>query len=400
MGEEGSPSEFPDWANLPQEIVHLISEKVKSIVDYVRFRAVCSSWRSASLAIPRHLPPQLPWLLIAHVPQSKEDKGTRLFYDLWESKMHKFRFPEISQMNCYASYRGWVMFESCNGSQVLLLNPLTRTRIQLPSFTTPVKHIPDDLDDLYWYMPEKVTFSADPTDPNCRITVFLAGLWGGFYCLVGDPCWTWVTDFPEISAPLVDITYYRGRFYLLYKGGMEIVEANKPEEKIICEFEPELGVDFMPKFLLEGNSEVYVVAALPAAHAHDTKEGTEKNLEPKIRLYQFQEQPLKLRQLTDTSNTVIFKGASWLTVCPDDWDTLNGGSLYKVDCSCKLQKYLTVCYTIYFCKLDDSNYKPVVCNLGKELGTEGIAPLHDLGKELRLRLDAAAPTMWFQPSFV
>ncbi|KAJ1693698.1 hypothetical protein LUZ63_010396 [Rhynchospora breviuscula] len=356
--EEGSASEFPDWAYLPQEIVHLISEKVKSIVDYVRFRAVCCSWRSASLPKPRHLPPQLPWLLIAYEPQSEDDKDkeTRLFYDLWESKMHKLHPPEISHMNCYASYRGWVMFVSCNG-------------------------------DFFW----------GPTGPNCLITVFIAGWWGAVYCLVGDPCWTWVTDFPEISTPLVDITYYRGRFYLLYEGGMEIVEANKPEEKIICEFEPELGVDFKTKFLLEEKSGVYVVAALPAAHADDTKEGTEKSFKPKIRLYQFQEQTLKFKQLTDTSKTVVFKGASWLTVYPDDWDSLDGGSLYKVECSFKHQKF-TMCYTIYVFKMDDGNYKPVVCNLGKELRMEGIAPVCDLNKELRM--DGAAPAMWFQPSFV
>ncbi|KAK2440291.1 F-box protein SKIP23 [Trifolium repens] len=51
-----------DWSQLPTELLQLISEKLKSEFYLLRFRSVCSTWRSS---IPNnrpnhHLPFKLP----------------------------------------------------------------------------------------------------------------------------------------------------------------------------------------------------------------------------------------------------------------------------------------------------------------------------------------------------
>ncbi|KAJ4804652.1 F-box family protein [Rhynchospora pubera] len=319
---DASPFIFPDWASLPQLVVQLISEKVKSIADYVRFRAVCSPWRSASLLKPCHLPPQLPWLMNPRWFSLKDD-GTRLFYNPWESKIHKFHLPETSNMKCYASHRGRLLLATGGGSEVFLLNPLTRDRVHLPPFNTPVKHIRDCWDDPcndFFIMHTsslsvgKMTFSADLTDRDCLITVLLHHSRLILCCQVGDSCWTRVNICPNLLSEFVDVTYYNGQFYLLYKKAMEIIEPNKLNERIVYNFEPELEV--VRGCLLEGELGVYMIGS------STLKEG--------INMFQFQEQPFKLKLMTNTNNRVLFNnGRIWLPLCSDDWDsTLDGDSMY------------------------------------------------------------------------
>ncbi|KAJ3687854.1 hypothetical protein LUZ61_017018 [Rhynchospora tenuis] len=385
MEMEGSPSKFRDWAHLPTEIVESISEKVKSITEFARFRAVCSPWRSATLSKLRHLPPQLPWLMLPYVTHPewisgglKED-GIRLFYDRWESKLRKLHLPESIGMTCCASYRGWLLLVATKGRQVLLLNPLTRARIELPPFSGPVKCLGDNSDALIdgaallfnrnincSFADSKVIFSADLTDPNCLITVFFRRCWVICY-RVGDPCWTWIDDrdyYPPLN--LADVTYYHGRFYMLYKDGMVIIDSNKPEEKIVYNLEPELQA--ASKCFLEGKSGILVVSVRP---------------KDKFELWQFQEQPLKFKQITDTSNnTAIFYGYPSLAVCTDDWDSLDGVSVHmNYKCLPYAGKYgVELYYSIFSAQQDGAKTDHV----------------RYIGKEPPFRV--TEQTMWFQPS--
>ncbi|KAJ3701037.1 hypothetical protein LUZ61_004742 [Rhynchospora tenuis] len=391
---------IPDWAYIPPEIVHLISQKVKSITDYVRFRAVCSPWRSASLPKPHNLPPQLPWLMIPYYPHKKFVSEDRFFFDLWEGKMRKLHLPETRDMLCCASYRGWLLLAAHpNGTEVCLLNPLTRARIQLPPFTASVKHFGDDPDNFFVrvnfvsYMDGievgKVSFSTDLTDPNClimlncKITVFNMKCGVIFVCRVGDPCWTSVNSSLNSSLEFPDAMYHNGRFYLLYKEGIAIIEPNKPVQKFVYYFEPELKA--LHKYFLKGKSGIHIVVVHPAQNeddpsAHDTKEAIKK-IHEKFWLYQFLDQQGELKLISNTSNTAIFLDMSlFLAVCSSDWDSLNEGSIYYM----YSEKHPTgACYTVYSAKWDEGKFEPVV---------------HDFGKELLIRPHEVA--MWFQPSLV
>ncbi|KAJ4804666.1 F-box family protein [Rhynchospora pubera] len=411
MELEGSPSEFRDWAHLPLAAVKLVSEKIKSITDYVRFRAVCSPWRSASLPKPRHhLPAQLPWLMIPGSPNQdwsnypvKKDDGVRLFYDLWESKMRKLHLPELSGMKCCASHRGWLLLVATGGTEAFLLNPITRDRVQLPPFTTPLKHlwVRDDLADLgiadvpdydasHCFQPlvgdfaiTRVTFSGELTDPNCLISVFLPRCWGIFRCRVGDPCWSLVTIRHD-SSDFADMACYNGRYYMLYKGAMAIIDPNKLEERGVCILE-ELREDSM--FLVQQESGIYVVTV----NNIEEEEGGRKKRKQKFELYQFQEQPWKLNKITDESNTTIFFGSKYhgLGVRSDDWDSLDAGSIYmehKLSPPSVEEAHVLgsgSLYSIFFAKLVDGKFEPLVLDIAKE------PPVWP-----------HPPALWFQPSFL
>ncbi|KAJ4805537.1 F-box family protein [Rhynchospora pubera] len=382
---EGAPSRHPDWAYLPQLVLHWISEKLKSVTDFVIFRAVCPSWRSAPLPKPRHLPPQLPWLMIAHKQNAdKNDDGMRFFYDLWKGKMHMLYLPEIIDKGCCATHRGWLLVIATKGTEVFLLNPLTRDRTYLPPFTTPVRYLGEEWhaplhDTPFQFSPShefrysKVILSSDLTDPDCLITVFLHRL-VIFCCRVGDPCWTMVNS--PLNYCLHDVTYYNGRFYLLYdhdepnKGDIVIIDSDEPDKPIEYNFEPELWHRaFHEMSFMEGHSGVYLIGCK----------------EDEYELYRFHEQPMRLELITDTSNITIFNTHNFyfLAVCSDDWDKLRAFSM------------CTVCYAP---DQETDGYYYSICYAKREDGK--MAPLWDLDEEPLVLAEPKEPLMWLQPSFV
>lgn len=387
---EGSASAFPDWAHLPPLVLHLISEKVKSVTDYVRFRAVCSPWRSASLAKPCHLPFQLPWLMIPHHPWGKQDDGIRLFYDLWQEKMHKIHLPEIVGKTCCASYHGWLLLVARGGTELCLLNPLTQAHVELPPFTIPVN---DDSDEeltnclFSEHMITKITFSSDLTDPNCIIVVLCISQ-GVYFCKVGDFCWTDAVPHPvwkeNVPLPvrrslLQDAAYNNGSVYLLYEVAMVIYDLNTQRLQRYL-FKPKLH--HVTKFFFVGKSGVYFVAF------HSAK-GVKEALGQKFELYQVQEQPMVVKRIVDTSDIAIFCGDSYhyLAVCADDWDSFDGDCMYAVLDSFGDRGLLdSGSYSIYCAKLDSGKSKPVVLGLGK-----GLVDFLWMFPE---------PKIWFQPSLV
>lgn len=46
-----------DWSKLPTELLNLISQRIYDEVDLIRFRSVCSTWRSSSIPNHHHILP-------------------------------------------------------------------------------------------------------------------------------------------------------------------------------------------------------------------------------------------------------------------------------------------------------------------------------------------------------
>ncbi|KAJ4772603.1 F-box protein skip23 [Rhynchospora pubera] len=384
QGSSCSSSEFRDWAHLPPEVVELISERVKSITDYVRFRAVCSPWRTTALPKPRQrLPPQLPWLMLPHC---WNDLSWVSFDDVWESKTRRFHLPVTRDMEFCGCYCGWIMVADHLGKEVLLVNPLIQTRIQLPPFEAPVRRLGDDSDVPYYntlfiysrgysgsFASGKMIFSTDLTDPNCLITVLLGGSWG-ICCRIGDPYWTRVDCCLSHQSSYSDVTYYNGRFYFLYDydEGIAIIDSNGHEERIA----PMPDLRRVRKYFVEGKSGVYVLAIRP---------------EEKFELYQLLEQPMKLEPIVDTSDsTAIFYGDYYpcLAVSTDDLGSLDGDSVFMEhkcaynDWKCAWNCAIGSRCNIYSAQRDEEN--------NEHLG-------HGLDKKTRYLGDQV---MWFQPSFL
>ncbi|KAJ3706863.1 hypothetical protein LUZ61_010568 [Rhynchospora tenuis] len=216
----------PNWCLLPPELLQFIAEKASSLGDYIRFRAVCHPWRSASSPRPRRLPIQVPWLMLPYNSYGIGD-STRLFYDLSASKIHRIDLPETRGAQVCGSSYGWLILH--NGKVTSLFNPITRATISLPPYTAPPSHLGlepyESLDGVSFFEswdPDKSPFdygetfivrkailTSSPLDTSCMedgdaLLIFYGRSYDGFEREVeytvyrlsndGEPEWVEVTD--------------------------------------------------------------------------------------------------------------------------------------------------------------------------------------------------------------
>ncbi|KAJ1692815.1 hypothetical protein LUZ63_009513 [Rhynchospora breviuscula] len=129
-----------DWSSLPPELLNLIAKNISEISDFVRFRAVCTTWRFSISTMD--FPPQFPWIL------EKRDypyKKRMLFYSTTSSKMYTIHAPKYLDKRLFGSSQGYILsglYSSRHTCLISLLNPLNNHKIPLPALNFG--------DDLHW----------------------------------------------------------------------------------------------------------------------------------------------------------------------------------------------------------------------------------------------------------
>lgn len=94
------------WSDLPQELVISLANRPElSFEDFIAFRAVCKSWRSAvttNFRTAGGLTHRVPFLMF---PEEEEDEDVdrREFYSLTRSKIYQLELPEAKRKVCYSS---------------------------------------------------------------------------------------------------------------------------------------------------------------------------------------------------------------------------------------------------------------------------------------------------------
>ncbi|XP_027342021.1 F-box protein SKIP23-like [Abrus precatorius] len=228
-----------DWSELPKELLHLISKHLESPLYLLRFRSVCSSWRSSSFPLPITLsnhpishtfslstrtlflitPPNdhsLPWLIkIAHQPRST----TRLYDPL----------------------SGFL---------------LKRHRFLLDLYHLPVLHLAHEFsladtcpNSLYM---EKVVLSCltPQNDRFVLLTIHISGKLALFKC--GDSDWTIIPDMP---TPYDDVCVFERGLYAVDNTGRTVKVGLDSGLDLVAE--PVFGGD--KKYLVESEGELLLV---------------------------------------------------------------------------------------------------------------------------------------------
>ncbi|KAI3468731.1 hypothetical protein Pfo_025394 [Paulownia fortunei] len=206
---------YSDWRDLPLELLAAIAKRFTSIHDYISFRGVCSSWRSAATfsnfdrAFPR-----VPWLM--YVAGEEEKKGiiggdvTRVanFLDLSKNKTYKIiNFPPADG-KMYLSWGGWILYIS-EDFDVNLTHPVWRIKIELPRLDTFPAYIHED--GISARVISKMVLSDSPT---IKTDLVVMVIWGeknqlGF-SRPGDSSWTVMASWDDSFC---DILYHNGRLY-------------------------------------------------------------------------------------------------------------------------------------------------------------------------------------------
>ncbi|KAJ4781750.1 F-box protein SKIP23 [Rhynchospora pubera] len=214
-----------NWEDLPTDLIITISTHITRNADYIRFRAACSSWRSATDARPHHLPRQIPFLLLSG------DAFT--FYSPTEDRSYFVPFPSGSHYHFLGSSHGWLFLVGPTTS-LILLNPFARTMITLP----PVVEIPNLFDQVtpndveryrasmsrgdgavtvgFWkYLLNKGKLCLDSGSPGFWIAVAFLKSGLAFY-RAGDKTWSHAGRYWQFA----DAELYNGKLYAITRGGI------------------------------------------------------------------------------------------------------------------------------------------------------------------------------------
>ncbi|KAM7523985.1 hypothetical protein LguiA_013887 [Lonicera macranthoides] len=242
------------WSELPVNLLmdiekHLGSNAIEDYfglcIDKIRVRAVCMSWRSFLPKMPLYKQGQFPWLLQA----LNNTKGaTHGLFNLIEKKVYEIDLDEVQGRLFKGSSYGWVVAtveDNSTNPSIYLINPLTRTRIDLPprnKFPDIKNYRPDKIGTEYavlypdgktiyfidsahinTYFLQKIVLSSTPSDNDC-VAVAIYGECGTLaYCKCKDKKWTALRHYRESYE---DVIFHRGKLHALKCDGTLIVFEN------------------------------------------------------------------------------------------------------------------------------------------------------------------------------
>lgn len=153
------------WASLPEDLICLVSSCVLAgnLLDYVRFRAVCGSWRSAT-ASPRGRGVVDPlfhprrWMMLPEGhdlhPGHPRLRGYIRFLNLDTGNMVRAHLPFFSDHRVVDSVDGLLVLLRIQDRAVRLLHPFTGDIVELPPLATV---FPLLLDAPYSYRAQSLT---------------------------------------------------------------------------------------------------------------------------------------------------------------------------------------------------------------------------------------------------
>ena len=204
--------EYSGWAWLPDDLLEPILNNLASVVDSIRFGAVCTPWHSLAVKSfqrlpvnqrPHLQPPPLPWLMVLSKPNSKD---SRSFYSITHQKLSKFHLPVPPGTRYCGSSHGWLITTD-ETNAVSLLHPFSRQVIRLPPLTR--LKIPQRTVYGFEYHLHKGVLSANPTsNPDDFVLMVIYGHDKGLaFIKSGDQNWAYI-DSMVMKDDVLDSPYF------------------------------------------------------------------------------------------------------------------------------------------------------------------------------------------------
>ncbi|KAE8008843.1 hypothetical protein FH972_005316 [Carpinus fangiana] len=259
-----------DWSQLPKELLGVIAERLDGPFYQLRFRSVCSSWRSSVSPRPLlRLPGRFPFLQCDGITDSS--------WGFHLSRRSIFLLASTDTRSQTSNSSWLVKVEELYPNRMRLLNPLSRIQLRpLPtSFPNPmnlthfivfelgqeyVLHYMNyrpfgdafgDLGNLYM---EKVVFMSSGCggidEAFSLLTIHVSGKLAMFKS--GDKRWTIIHEMP---SPYDDVALFQGEFYAVDGTGRAVLVGLSLDVTLVAE--SVYGGD--KKFLVESNGGLLLV---------------------------------------------------------------------------------------------------------------------------------------------
>ncbi|CAL5402324.1 hypothetical protein CsSME_00025696 [Camellia sinensis var. sinensis] len=231
-----------DWSQLPRELLDLIAKHLQSEIDLIRFRSICSSWRSSVSSIHDPTPSRFPILPNEGISDTSWGfyLSKRTIFRLGLPQPHRQTPPNDDDDG------GWLIkIEQDLPLRTHLLNPLSRSEFKPLPDTFPrnldllryrvcelgheyilqyINYRPfansiSDAGNLYM---EKVAFCSmgclgSGFESAVLLTIHVSGKLAMFK--FGDRRWTIIDDFP---SPYDDVIVFDGKFYAVDNTGRTV----------------------------------------------------------------------------------------------------------------------------------------------------------------------------------
>jgi len=292
------------WSELPKELLHLISQRLDIEIDLLRFRSVCSNWRSSSIPNHHHILP--------------------LKFPLFLNSIHNASFSNLSKQNFFlikpppqqqTQIRPWLIRISKNSTgKSQLFNPLL---CHVPPYLFPHALDSDELsvvplgnnfikeydftENWNYIFPEKVVaVTCHGKKPIVLGTLLVNPQPLILKC--GDENWKVV---PDLSVYLGDICDFKGWPYAVERNGntVRVGVDDSCDSSVQLVSEPLVDGGGFRKFLVESESELLLVDVYDCTHV-----GFADHVPLRIDLFKLDEKEKKWVKLTSLGDRVLFLG--------------------------------------------------------------------------------------------
>nr|XP_043608667.1 F-box protein SKIP23 [Erigeron canadensis] len=221
-----------DWSQLPRELLDLISKHLLTETDLLRFRSVCTSWRSSIQFLPCRFP---------ILPNTGISDTTWGFY-LSKRTIFRISLPPDSQNHNNQNLPWMIKFEKDNPTKGHLMNPLIGSEFisLLPNFPRSLDLINFRVQELgQEYALQNISYRPNANSIGDSISLYMekvafCGLGNdGFFVLLtihvsgklallkfGQRKWNIINDLP---SPYDDVIFYNGDFYAVDSTGRTVI---------------------------------------------------------------------------------------------------------------------------------------------------------------------------------
>ncbi|KAD7478898.1 hypothetical protein E3N88_02034 [Mikania micrantha] len=251
-----------DWSQLPRELLDVISTHLISDTDILRFRSVCTSWRSSIQPLTSRFP-ILPYAGISDT--------TWGFY-LSKRTIFRVGLPDPDPKQTHVPWL--IKVERDNPQKTHLMNPLTGSESipLLPNFPRSLSLLnfrvtelgqeyalqyisyrpnANSIGDSVTLYMEKVAFCSSGVDGFVLLTIHVSGKLA--LLKNGDVKWNIINDLP---SPYDDVIFFDGQFYAVDNTGRTVVvDPETTSLKVVAG--SVFGGD--KKFLVESVGELFLV---------------------------------------------------------------------------------------------------------------------------------------------
>jgi len=300
-----------DWSELPNDLSNLISQGFDNKIDLIRFRSICSNWRSSSIPIHHSNILTIQFPLFQSPLNINSINNITEFHNLSKHGFFLMKPPQASRR-----HRPWLFRITHSTGKIQFHDPLLRRGLHSssdPVFFDFNKFSLLHLATNFICIDEQMKLPISLTETSFRnptkaIAVTSHGnkpiILGTFACSgecpvvfkCGDENWKAI---PNMSAYFGDICVFKGRPYAVDKTGRTVTVELGPDESTVQLVAQSLVGGGQTKFLVESDGDL-----LLADFYHRWYDNHYK-----INVFKLNEKEKKWVKLANLGDIVLFLGS-------------------------------------------------------------------------------------------